>query len=223
MDRKLKAFIFDLDGVITDTAEYHYLAWKRLADELNIPFSREFNEELKGISRMDSLEKIIERSTQRFEDAEKIELANRKNSYYIEYIETMTPDDILPNMESFITEIKEAGFKLGLASASKNAFFVLERLGLQQHFHYIVDASKVEKGKPDPEIFLTAAKNLDVVPEQCIGIEDAISGVTAIKAAGMYAVAIGRAESFPHAHMVYESTKEMVLDEIIQSFHGKRY
>src|SRR5690606_21323350 len=151
----------------------------------------------KGISRMDSLEKILERSSQRYEKAEKIALANRKNSYYVEYIETMTPNDILPKMDSFIMEIKEAGFKLGLASASKNALFVLERLGLQEHFHYIVDASKVEKGKPDPEIFLTAAQNLDVVPEQCIGIEDAISGVTAIKAAGMYAVAIGRAESFP--------------------------
>jgi beta-phosphoglucomutase len=220
MLRPLQAFIFDLDGVITDTAEYHYLAWKALGEELGIPFTREFNEELKGVSRMDSLEKILTlgQKQNEFSDQEKIALATKKNEHYVRLIANITPDDILPGIKELIADIKEKGYKLGLASVSKNAFTVMESLKLRNEFDVIVDAAKVAKGKPDPEIFLTAAKLLQVEPSACIGIEDAAAGVESIKGAGMFAVGVGNSETLAKADIIYASTSELSLPGILKAY-----
>lgn len=221
MKKQLDAFIFDLDGVITDTAEYHFLAWQALANELGITFTREDNELLKGISRMESLEKILEiggRSGD-FSEQEKEALATKKNDHYLTLITNITPSDILPGIKELLMAIKANGLKLGLASASKNAFTVMESLGLKDDFDVIVDARTVRNGKPDPEVFLTAAKLLDVNPESCIGVEDAVAGVQAIKAAGMYAVAIGSEESLPLADLVYRETGELSFEKIKELFN----
>lgn len=218
--RILEAFIFDLDGVITDTAEYHYLAWKELAGELGIPFTREDNERLKGVSRMASLEIILEIGGKQtaFTDEEKGRLAAKKNAHYAELIKQITPDDILPGMKQLLADSKEAGFKIGLASASKNAPAVLEGLGLLNEFDYMADANLIANGKPDPEIFLNAAENLQVNPARCIGIEDAKAGVQAIKRAGMFAVGIGSPDQLGQADVIYASTKELSLETLIKEY-----
>ncbi|KIY22015.1 MULTISPECIES: beta-phosphoglucomutase [Mesobacillus] len=222
MVRSLKAFIFDLDGVITDTAEYHFLAWKALAEELGISFTREDNEQLKGVSRMDSLEKILELGSRTgdFSADEKQALAEKKNEHYLTLIQNITPDDLLPAIKELIADIKTSGLKLGLASASKNAFTVMESLGLKAEFDGIVDAKTVAHGKPHPEVFLRAAEMLGVEPEACISIEDAAAGIQAIKAAGMFAVAVGPKESFENADIVYASTAELSLEKIIEVYNG---
>lgn len=188
---KIEAVIFDLDGVITDTASFHYKAWKILADELGIYFDEEINERLKGIDRLGSFEIILEKSEKLYSHEEKVLLADKKNEYYKELINTMTPQDILPGAIDVLKQLKASGIKTGLASVSKNAFTVLDRLGIKDNFDYVADAAKVKKGKPDPEIFLTVAENLGVSPRYCLGVEDAEAGVKAIKSAGMYAVGIG--------------------------------
>jgi beta-phosphoglucomutase len=220
MTKPLQAFIFDLDGVITDTAEYHYLAWKTLGEELGIPFTREFNEELKGVSRMDSLEKILALGGRQgdFTGAEKEALATKKNEHYVHLIANISPNDILPGIKELLAEIKEKGYKLGLASVSKNAFAVMDSLGLKQEFDVIVDAATIAKGKPDPEIFLTAAKLLNVEPSACIGIEDAAAGVDSIKDAGMFAVGVGSEESLAKADIIYSSTKELSYEGILEAY-----
>jgi beta-phosphoglucomutase len=220
MSKPLQAFIFDLDGVITDTAEYHYLAWKTLGEELGIPFTREFNEELKGVSRMDSLEKILALGNRQndFNQDEKEALATKKNEHYVNLIANISPKDILPGIKALITAIKERGYKLGLASVSKNALAVMNSLELKEEFDVIVDAATISKGKPDPEIFLTAAKLLDVEPTACIGIEDAAAGVDSIKDAGMFAVGVGSEKSLARADIIYSSTEKLSLDEIIRIY-----
>ncbi|KRE49534.1 beta-phosphoglucomutase [Paenibacillus sp. Soil522] len=217
MNKPVQAIIFDLDGVITDTAEYHFEAWKVLAEELNIPFSRAFNEELKGVSRTDSLEKILAHGgrEQDFTEEEKEALADKKNEYYLTLIQRINPADVLPGILAFIAEIKERGLKTGIASASKNAFTVVESLGLMGQFDIIVDSKTIKQGKPHPEIFMTAASLLKVEADACIGVEDAVAGVTAIKGAGMFAVAIGPKESLRHADLVYGSTAELSLEQIL--------
>ncbi|MGJ7911205.1 beta-phosphoglucomutase [Neobacillus sp. LXY-1] len=221
---QLKAVIFDLDGVITDTAEYHYRAWEALSKELGIPFTKGFNEELKGISRMESLEKILVLGGKQndFTTDEKTLLADRKNDYYRRLIETITPQDILPGIKEFIFDLKQNGIKMGLASVSKNAFTVISRLELAGEFDVIVDAALIQKGKPDPEIFLRAAEQLSVVPADCIGIEDAEAGITAIKAAGMFAVGIGNVERLVQADLIYHSTEEIQFDEIRAAFYSAK-
>ncbi|OIJ22217.1 beta-phosphoglucomutase [Anaerobacillus alkalidiazotrophicus] len=220
MKKPLKAIIFDLDGVITDTAEYHFLAWGALAKELNIPFSKEFNEQLKGISRMESLEKILVhggKSTD-YTEVQKRHLANMKNEHYKKLIDSLTPNDILPGMKKFILEVKNTGIKLAIASASKNAVSVITSLGLKDQFDVIVDAKTIKNGKPDPEVFLTAANLLKVEPKHCIGIEDAAAGVEAIKRAGMFAIGIGSLNTLEKADRVYETTKDVTLKEITKLY-----
>lgn len=220
MAKKLNAFIFDLDGVITDTAEYHYLAWKALGEELDIPFTREFNEELKGISRMDSLEKILVLGGRQddFTEEEKINLAEKKNIHYCRLIEGITPKDILPGIKELIAVIKAKNLKVGLASVSKNAFTVMDRLGLTESFDTIVDAAKIKKSKPDPEIFLTAASQLGVEPDECIGVEDAAAGVDSIKGSGMFAVGIGSSTTLAKADLIFEQTDLINFEEILSAY-----
>ncbi len=186
-----KAVIFDLDGVITDTAHYHYLAWKRLAESQGVAFDEAFNEQLKGIDRMGSLDLILAGAARDYSPAEKLALADTKNAHYQQLIATMSSSDLLPGAVAALDAVRAAGLPVGLASVSKNAFAVLDRLGIRDRFDVVVDAALLANSKPHPEIFLTAARDLGVAPADCLGVEDAVAGVASIKAAGMYALGIG--------------------------------
>lgn len=217
----MKAVIFDLDGVITDTAEYHYLAWKSLADELNLPFDKEFNEKLKGVSRMESLELILSLGDTAYSDEEKKALAEKKNDLYKEMIQKVTPADLLPGIEALLKELQEAGIGTALASASKNAPFILDRLGVTHYFNHVVDVNLIKQGKPDPEIFLTGAAKLGVLPEECVGIEDAEAGIESILSAGMYAVGVGTPAQMQKADLIVSSTAELSLSLLKKNFKQK--
>lgn len=188
---RFKAVIFDLDGVITDTAHYHYLAWKRTADSIGAPFDAAFNEQLKGVDRMGSLRLILARASRSFTHEEQLALADAKNAHYQELIAAMTPRDLLPGVLRALEQVRDAGLRIGLASVSKNAFTVLDRLGIRDRFDDVVDAATIRNSKPHPEIFLTAAAHLGVAPLDCLGVEDAAAGVASIKDAGMFAVGVG--------------------------------
>jgi len=210
---RFKAVIFDLDGVITDTAHYHFLAWKRLADSVGAPFDAAFNEQLKGVDRMGSLALILARAARTYTPEEQRLLAAAKNAHYQELIATMTPDDLLPGALRALEDVRAAGLKIGLASVSRNAFTVLDRLGIRDRFDDVVDAATVVNGKPDPEIFLTAAAHLGVEPADCLGVEDAAAGVAAIKDAGMVAVGVGRADVLYRADRVIPSMAAFRLED----------
>jgi beta-phosphoglucomutase len=213
MSTRFKAVIFDLDGVITDTAHYHFLAWKRLADSVDAPFDEAFNEQLKGVDRMGSLELILARAPRTYTPEEKRALADAKNGHYQELIATMTPGDLLPGALRALEEVRAAGLKIGLASVSRNAFTVLDRLGIRDRFDDVVDAATVVNGKPDPEIFLTAAAHLGVDPCDCLGVEDAAAGVASIKDAGMFAVGVGNPDVLHRADRVIPSMEAFRLQD----------
>ncbi|MBQ5946693.1 beta-phosphoglucomutase [Massilia sp. ST3] len=210
---RYKAVIFDLDGVITDTAHYHYLAWKRTADSVGAPFDEEFNEQLKGVDRMGSLALILARAPRSFSNEEKLALADAKNRHYQELIATMTPGDLLPGALDALEAVRAAGLKTGLASVSKNAFTVLDRLGIRDRFDTVVDAAQIANSKPHPEIFLTAAAQLGLAPVDCLGVEDAVAGVASIKDAGMVAVGVGKPEVLTQADRVIPSMLEFRLED----------
>jgi beta-phosphoglucomutase len=212
----LKAVIFDLDGVLTDTAGYHYLAWRKVADELGIYFDERINERLKGVERMRSLEIVFERADRGFTDQEKRLWADKKNEYYKELIETMTPSKVAPGARELLITLKEKGIKTGLASVSKNAQTVIEKLQIKEFFDYMADATIIKQGKPDPEIFLTVADNLQVAAECCIGVEDAAAGIKAIKTAGMFAVGIGDPQVLSEADEVIASIVGFDLQKYIE-------
>lgn len=216
----IDAVVFDLDGVITDTAHYHFLAWKQLAEELGIKIDKAFNERLKGISRMDSLELILQEGNRQddFTFSEKEALATKKNLHYCEFLKELTPDDVLPGILDLLADIKEEGLPIGLASVSKNAVTVLKALELENAFDFCADAAKINNSKPDPEIFLTACEGLNVMPQRCIGIEDAEAGVSAIKSAGMYAVGVG--STLKSADYLVNKPEELNWSEIKESFEN---
>lgn len=217
---KLEAVIFDLDGVITDTAEFHYIAWKKLADDIGISIDREFNETLKGISRIESLERILELGDRLndFSVEEALELAAKKNLHYVELLQQISPEDLLPGIEDFLKQLRLAGLKIGMASASRNAFMVVDKLGIVHYFDYIVDAATVKNSKPDPEVFLRAAEALGISPDLCVGIEDSVAGVEAINCAGMFSVGIGNCDILSGANLVISSTDELEFDQIVECF-----
>lgn len=220
MTRYPKAIIYDLDGVITDTAEFHFVAWQKLAAELGISIDRHFNEQLKGISRMDSLDLILEldSSEKHYSDDEKVQLATQKNEYYLGLIEAVSPAHILPGIEVLLKANREAGVKIALGSASKNAPALLEKLGLVSYFDFIVDASQVKKGKPDPETFTTAADTLGIDYKDCIGIEDSAAGIESINKAGMFSVGVGDKNHLANADFLVADTSELVFEEIITEY-----
>lgn len=208
----IEALIFDLDGVIVDTAVFHFKAWKRLADELNIPFTEEDNEKLKGVSRVKSLQIILELGGVELPEEKQVELREKKNSWFVEYISEMTPGDILPGVKEFIEKQKASGKKIALGSASKNAVTVLKNVQLLDVFDTIVDGTNVSKAKPDPEVFLSGAAALGVAPEHCVVFEDAEAGVEAALNGGMFCVGIGEATILGKAHYVAPSIGEMDFD-----------
>ena len=209
---RFKAVIFDLDGVITDTAHYHYLAWKRLAESQGVHFDHAFNENLKGIDRMGSLDLILASSRRVYTPEEKQALADEKNVHYQELIATMSAADLLPGAVRALDVVRARGLRIGLASVSKNAFTVLERLGITDKFDYVVDAATIARGKPDPEIFLKAARELGVAPSDCLGVEDAVAGVASIKSAGMFALGIGHPFVLTQADVVITSLSDFNLE-----------
>ncbi|MGP4060383.1 beta-phosphoglucomutase [Halobacillus sp. H74] len=217
----VEAVVFDLDGVITDTAHYHYLAWGKIAEELDIPFDPSVNENLKGVSRQESLRVILDHGGKedKFSKSEMEKLASQKNEYYKEMIQELTPEDVLPGIMELITEIKNENIPLGVASASKNAPTVLRALEMDHLFEYCADASRMKRSKPDPEIFLTVCEALEARPEHSIGIEDARVGIEAIKKAGMYAVGVGK--NLEEADLTWESTEHLSWTSIKNSFLTK--
>lgn len=205
------ACIFDLDGVIVDTARYHFLAWKRLTDQLGIKFTEEDNERLKGVSRMASLEIILEIGERQLDEKLKLEYATLKNSWYVDYITNMTPEEILPGCLDFIKELRNAGIRVAVGSASKNTPTILERVGILKLFDAVADGNNVKNAKPDPEVFLKAAELLGVKPEECVVFEDAAAGVQAARNAGMICVGIGSPKILREAHFVINGLYEMNL------------
>ena len=211
----IKACIFDLDGVIVDTAIYHYKAWKRLANELGFDFTEHDNEQLKGVSRMRSLEIVLQCGGVTKTEAEKELLAAKKNTWYMEMVNQMTPAEILPGAREFVESCRDAGIKTALGSASKNSMTILNKLNIAHLFDVIIDGNKVSKAKPDPEVFLKGAQELGVEPKYCVVFEDAIAGVEAAKAGGMKAVGIGNPDILHEADLVVSG-----LDKVPQPPKG---
>ncbi len=198
---KHTALIFDLDGVLVDTAKYHYLAWKALAEELNIPFTLRDNERLKGVSRRRSLEIILEIGGVTKSEAEQEALCTEKNDLYLTYIRRMGTDEVLPGAREFLLDARAQGYRIALGSASKNAPLILERLELADLFDAIVDGNMVSRAKPDPEVFALGGQLLGAAPEACIVFEDSVAGIQAAHNAGMAAVGIGTPEALPEANL----------------------
>lgn len=206
----MKGVIFDLDGVITDTAKFHFEAWKRLAQEkFSLDLPAEFETQLKGVSRTESLRRILKFGQITLSQEELEEYATQKNAYYLSSIEKLTSADILPGIKELLVELKEHNIKIALGSASNNAPFILEKLGLMSYFATIVDPKKVLHGKPAPDIFLVGAQQLGLSATQCVGIEDSVAGITAIKDAQMLAVGVGNTEELKQADIIVPSTKQL--------------
>lgn len=186
----IKAVIFDLDGVIVSTDDCHFRAWKRMADEEGIYFDREINNRLRGVSRMASLDIVLERAKREYSESEKQELAERKNEYYKELICELTPDDILPGVMDKLEKLKENGIKIAIGSSSKNTPIILKQIGLDGYFDAVSDGNNITHSKPDPEVFLKAAEMLNIPPEDCMIVEDADAGIEAGKRAGMKTLAV---------------------------------
>jgi beta-phosphoglucomutase len=212
----IKALIFDLDGVLVDTAIYHYKAWKRLANHLGFDFTEEENEKLKGVSRVRSLELILEWGGVSKSVEEQKHLADLKNSWYVDMIQEMQPDEILPGAKNFLEAARAAGLKTALGSASKNSETILQKVGLTHLFDVIIDGNKVSASKPDPEVFLKGAEALGIAPENCLVFEDALAGVQAALAGGMKVIGIGTPKNLPGANVVVAGLHEVSI-ELVQT------
>ena len=212
-----KGLVFDLDGVITDTAKFHYIAWKNMAEKLGIIIDEKFNEQLKGISRTESLERILEfgGKADAYTEEEKEKLAAQKNTEYVELLEELTPADILPGLLSVLDQAEALGMKSSIASASKNAPHILEKLGIKERFAHIVDPNTLVKGKPDPEIFVSEAEAIGIKPEEAIGFEDAQAGIEGIKGANMFAVGVSVGEPLHGADLIINSLEEIDLAKLV--------
>jgi len=211
----IKAIIFDMDGVITETSEMHYEAWKKTAEKLGIPFDKYFNEQLKGISRRASLMKIIEQSDQIYTEEEIQKLMFDKNEFYVSLIKGYTQEDLNPGIFELLKTLKKNNLKVAIASASKSAPMLVEKMNIAQFVDCIVDPATVA-GKPEPDIFLKAAELLGLKPAECIGVEDAEAGVKAIKRAEMFAIAIRDANILKQADIVFKETSSLTYEEIIK-------
>lgn len=209
----IRAFIFDLDGVLTDTAEYHYRGWKRLADELGIPFTREENEALRGIPRRESLMLILKE--REYSEEQILDMMARKNLYYLEFIRQISPRDLLPGARELLEEIRAAGLKSALGSASRNAPQVVERLSIADLLDAISDGHSVEQQKPAPDLFLHAAAQLGLTPAECVVVEDAAAGIEAAHAGEFRAVGLGPRERVGKADLVLPSLEGVHLADLL--------
>lgn len=216
----IRAFLFDLDGVIVDTAIYHYQAWKRLANELGFDISEEFNERLKGVSRTDSLDLILAHGNLILSDEKKTELATQKNRWYLDLVSRMTSDDILPGVATFFSQVRRAGLQTALGSVSKNAPLILERIGMTDVFDAVIDGNKISRGKPDPEVFTKGAAELDVQPAECVVFEDAVAGVEAGKRGGMFVVGLGSPAVLTQADLVAPSLVGLTVEQVLERANG---
>ena len=212
---KTSAVIFDLDGVLTDTAEFHFIAWKAIANKLGIEFNQEDNEQLKGVDRENSLTYIIEKGGIVINDKQFKDLLAEKNEHYLTLINDINPSHLFAGVLPCFAALKKANIKIGLASASKNASLVINKLGIEPWFDFIGDAAAVAHSKPAPDIFLAVAQGLDVTPKHCIGVEDAVAGISAIKSAKMFAVGIGDEQVLTQAELVFPSMNEFDFDMVL--------
>lgn len=213
----IRACLFDLDGVIVDTARYHYLAWRRLCNELGFDLTEEENEGLKGISRVRSLEILLEKGGVTATEAERKAMTERKNNWYLDYVNAMNADEILPGVLHFLEEVKASGRSMALGSASKNAMRIIKKVGVLHYFDAIIDGTKVTRGKPDPQTFALGAEALGVAPIHCVVFEDAVAGVEAALAGGMYAIGVGDPKMLAKAHKVipgFEGVGLQIFDDI---------
>ena len=206
----IKGIIFDLDGVIISTDEYHYLAWKAIADKEGIYFDREINNRLRGVSRMDSLEIILERANKEYSQSEKESLAEQKQNLYRSYLGNLTPHDLSEDTIYTINKLHELGYRLGIGSSSRNTKYILEKINLLQEFDFIADGTMISHSKPDPEVFLKAADGLGLKPSECLVIEDAYSGIDAGRNGGFLTIGIGDAYKYEKANYHIQSLKEIV-------------
>ena len=213
--REVKGLLFDLDGVLVDTAKYHYLAWKQLADSLGIPFTEQDNERLKGVSRMRSFEIILEIGGRQMSEAEKQRCCTEKNEIYLGYIRQLKAEELLPGVREFLQDAHRRGYRTALGSASKNSRLILERLGITDLLDAIVDGTVISTAKPDPEVFLKGAEALGLEPAQCLVFEDAVAGVEAAHRGGMQAVGIGTQHALPQADIVIPGLLGVTADELV--------
>lgn len=218
---QIKACIFDLDGVIVDTAAHHFVAWSHLADELGVEFSKEDNEQLKGVSRVDSLEYILKKGGLVLDAMTKLQLMDRKNELYLELANQTTKDDLLPGIEPFLLELKNLGIQIGLGSSSKNAPMILELLGITNFFQSVVDGNRITLSKPDPEVFLLGSKELAVPPNQCLVFEDAQSGIDAALAGGFHVIGVGDSNALIGAKGVITGFNRMNWHSILRLVRGE--
>ena len=214
MTMELRGCIFDLDGVIVDTAKYHFMAWRRLAKELGFEFTVEENEALKGVSRMTSLEILLKTGGVTVSEKDKEVLAARKNGWYVEFISGMTPDEILPGSVRLLKSLRKAGIMTAIGSASRNAGTILDRIALREMFDVIVDGNKIHKAKPDPEVFLRGAEEMNLPPSCCIVFEDAQAGIEAAIAGGMKSVGVGSPELLGRADLVIPNLKNITIRQL---------
>ena len=211
----IQCCIFDLDGVIVDTAKYHYLAWKRLANSLGFDFTEADNEHLKGVSRLESLKLILKLGSVVLDQAAFDAALVDKNGWYLDYINKIGPEEILPGVSEFLNDVRAKGIKTALGSASKNAVLILERIKLLDQFDVIVDGNKVVNAKPDPEVFLKAAREIGVAPTDCLVFEDAVAGVQAALNANMKVIGIGHENVLQHADLVIANFQHTCIDDLV--------
>tara|TARA_B100000768_G_scaffold123013_1_gene113799 strand:+ start:3134 stop:3802 length:669 start_codon:yes stop_codon:yes gene_type:complete len=211
---KISGCLFDLDGVIVDTANHHYVAWKSLADELAIPFTEVENESLKGLSRLDSLECILRLGNLEVSSNKKIELMEKKNQLYLQIVDAIGPDDILPGVKELMLELRNKGIGICLGSSSKNAISILKRIGIFDLFDGIVDGRNLTLSKPDPEVFIKGSKILGLTPSECIVFEDAESGIEAALSGGFFALGIGAEGSLKRAHANVQDLSDVTLEKL---------
>ncbi len=214
---EIKACLFDLDGVIVDTAKYHFLAWGRLCKEFGYELSEEENENLKGISRAESLNILLRKAGKEASEAEKQEMMARKNGWYLDHVNAMKPDEILPGVKDFMEALRQKGIRIGLGSASKNALPIVEKIGVLPYLEVVIDGNKVTRGKPDPQTFSLGAEAIGVEPRHCVVFEDAVAGIDAALAGGFFAIGVGKPEILGHAHKVipgFQDVKLSIFDDL---------
>ncbi len=213
--KTIRAVIFDLDGVIVSTDEFHFQAWKRLADSQGIPLGRDAHDRLRGVSRMESLEIVLEKSAKRYSLDAKREMAERKNTHFRELLKGLSPADILPGVTDMIKGLKNRGVKIAIGSSSKNARTILRAVGMEDEFEVITDGNHITRSKPDPEVFTIAARQLGIAPEECLVVEDAEAGVEAGLAAGMSVLAVGAVAGDSRAPRSAENLSCISIDELL--------